>query len=58
MAKRGSHIDGRPELRHHHHDLHSPGSLAVMPTTDRRGDAGNPNVPLPLPHRSGDDAEK
>jgi hypothetical protein len=19
----GSHIDGRPELRHHHHDLHA-----------------------------------
>jgi hypothetical protein len=23
----GSHIDGRPELRHHHHDLHAPNPL-------------------------------
>ena len=29
MAKSGSHIDHMPVLRHHHHDLHSPGLLAV-----------------------------
>ena len=42
VAKAGSHIDGRPELRHQHDDLHSPGPVVVMPTTGKRRSCAKP----------------
>jgi hypothetical protein len=41
VAKCASHIDGRPELRHHHHDLHSPGPLCCQANDERSYASGS-----------------